>query len=106
MSNFSLASRRTALVHARLADVRARRAEVSDAGDVRESRWRLRRESPSHVRQADRVVEFIVDRAAERADIGDREAEAGSEKEEEGGGAKFIIVPIYYTRYYIRREVS
>ena len=77
VSNFSLASRRTALVHARFPDVRARRAEVSDAGDVRESRWRLRRERTSHVRQADLVVEFIVDRAAERADIRDR----GSEEE-------------------------
>lgn len=55
------------------------KADVSVAGEVRESRWRDRRERPSHVLQADFVVEFMVDRAEVKAAIRDWDSERGME---------------------------
>ena len=61
----------------RLDDVVASRAEVSLAGEVRESRCRERRDNPSQVRQADLVEAFIVARADERAAMRDCDSESG-----------------------------
>ena len=69
VSNFSRASFNTADDAVRLLDVVCNNADVSEAGDVRESKCRDLRDNPSHVRHADFVEEFIVDSADVKADI-------------------------------------
>jgi hypothetical protein len=55
------------VVAVRLEEAWASKAEVSEAGEVRESRWRERRESSERLRQARVVLDCMVEREEVRS---------------------------------------